>query len=227
MLNQYSSITRVFVPIHKEGYLIIGITAGIVFLLSYMSTFLRNLGCIILAFVVYFFRNPPRTVTDIEEAIVSPADGLVDQIIDCPPPEELGCDQNKNWVRISIFLNVFNVHSQRVPFGGEVTKIVYHPGKKLNVSLDKNSKDNERNSCVVKTSNNEEIVFVQIAGLIARRIVCNIKQGDKVNKGDLYGIIKFGSRVDLYLPKDKVRVVVSKGQTMIGAETIMAYFKEN
>lgn len=94
------------------------------------------------------------------------------------------------------------------------------------MSLDKNSKDNERNSCVLKTGNNEEIVFVQIAGLIARRIVCNIKEGDKVNKGDLYGIIKFGSRVDLYLPKDKVRVVVSKGQTMIGAETIMAYFKQ-
>lgn len=226
MLNQYSSITRVFVPVHKEGYLIIAIAALCVFLFSFISTFLRNLGFIALGFIIYFFRNPPRTITDIEEAIVSPADGLVDQIIDCDVPEELGMDQSKSWVRISIFLNIFNVHSQRVPFGGKVTKVVYKPGKKLNVSLDKNSKLNERNSCVIKADNGEEIIFVQIAGLIARRIVCHLKEGDKVNKGDLYGIIKFGSRVDLYLPKDKVRITVKQGQTMIGGETIMAYFNK-
>lgn len=226
-MNQLDAIKRVFVPIHKEGIIFILPALVITIIFYYISSLLFNICLIVLAIIIYFFRNPPRTTTDIPEAIVSPADGLVDSITELPPPDELNLDSFQTWVRISTFLSLFDVHSQRVPFDGVVTNTVYKPGLKLNVSLDKNSKDNERHSVVLKCAdNNEEIAFVQIAGLVARRIVCNLKQGDKVKKGNLYGLIKFGSRVDLYLPKDKVNIVVKEGQSMIGGETIMAYFKK-
>ncbi len=172
-------------------------------------------------FVTYFFRNPPRFTTEDERAVVSAADGTIDNISECDPPEELGVFGQK-FIRISTFLNVFNVHSQRVPVSGTVEKVLYHKGKFVNVTSDKESKDNERNSIVLENSRGEKIVFVQIAGMIARRIVNHIKQGDRVIKGDIYGLIRFGSRVDVYIP-NYYKIVVKTGQTMIGGETILAY----
>ena len=167
-MNQLDAIKRVFVPIHKEGLIFIFPALLVTIIFYFISSFLMNISLIVLAIIIYFFRNPPRTTTDNPEAIVSPADGLVDSITELPPPDELNLDTFQSWVRISTFLSLFDVHSQRVPFDGVVTNTSYKPGLKLNVSLDKNSKDNERHSVVLKCAdNNEEIAFVQIAGLVA------------------------------------------------------------
>ena len=221
------TLKRVIVPVNKDGYNIIIITAIIVALLSMLSNFLGFLGFIVLCFFIYFFRNPKRFTTDIESIIVAPADGVVDAIEEnTTPPEELEAGDEGNWTRISTFLSVFNVHSQRIPFSGTVIKSHYREGKFVNVSLDKYSKDNERQSCLLETENGSKIAFVQIAGLIARRIVCNLSVGDKVKKGDIYGLIKFGSRVDLYIPSS-IKPIVKLGQTMIGGETIIADFNNS
>ena len=158
---------------------------------------------------------------DDEKAIVAPADGVVDAIAKVNPPEELGLDSDKNWTRVSIFLSVFNVHVQRTPVAGTVTKTHYREGKFFNVSNDKYSKDNERQSCVITTKEGIDIPVIQIAGLIARRIVCNISINQEVESGTVYGLIKFGSRVDIYLPDD-IEPLVKIGQTMIGGESIIA-----
>ena len=153
-----------------------------------------------------------------------PADGVVDAIEEVVPPEELEMDENKKWTRVSIFLSVFNVHLQRIPVAGKITKLHYREGKFLNVSVDKYSKDNERQSCVIETENGLQFPVVQIAGLVARRIVCNLALNQEVKKGDKYGIIKFGSRVDIYLPEGVVPTV-QIGQTMIAGESILARIK--
>jgi phosphatidylserine decarboxylase len=216
------TIKRVVVPINQEGYNIIIITSIFTALLSMISSILGVISFVFLLFSIYFFRNPKRVLPDSETAIVAPADGIVDVIQNIAPPVELGLDENKKWTRISIFLSVFNVHVQRIPFSGKITKLNYRPGKFLNVSADKYSQDNERQSCVLETNNGIQIPFVQIAGLIARRIVCDLNIEQRVERGDVYGIIKFGSRVDIYLP-DGIIPLVKVGQTMIGGESVIAY----
>lgn len=206
-------------PIHREGYLFITISCVATVLLIWVG--LGWLGIVVTAWMVYFFRDPVRTVPTEEGLVVSPADGVVSAIeFGLHAPEELGLgDQVFN--RISVFLNVFDVHVNRIPIAGTVTTIHYRPGKFLSADLDKASVDNERNSVAIRTLSGETVVCVQIAGLVARRIVCEIKENQMVETGDRYGIIRFGSRADIYLPPD-VQPQVAVGQRMVGGETILA-----
>lgn len=207
--------------ISKEGYSIIAFAAILAILGLFFFDSLGFIFVIGFIFCVYFFRDPERITPISDDLIVSPADGIVTAVErNTPYPEEFG-DNGKVGTRISIFLNVFNVHVQRVPVNGIVTKEVYRPGKFINATLDKSSKDNERHSVLVTTQNGKEVAFIQIAGLIARRIICNLKTGDSVKAGMRYGIIKFGSRLDVFLPEG-VEPTVLLGQTMIGGETVLA-----
>jgi phosphatidylserine decarboxylase len=214
-------IIKFLIPrISKEGYPIL-MVAGILTLAVWLFfdnwAFIPLLGLI---FSIYFFRDPVRFTPVTPHLIISPADGIVsaiDRNIDYP--EELG--SNKKGTRISIFLNVFNVHVNRMPISGIITKSSYRPGKFINASLDKASVDNERQSLLITTPEGDELALVQIAGLIARRIVCNAKEGDQLEVGSRYGIIRFGSRVDLYLPEG-IEPKVLVGQTTIGGETVLA-----
>lgn len=219
-----NTFNRILVPINPEGYNIIIFVAILAGVCSLISTTLAALMFVVLSLCVYFFRDPVRVINDEKDVLVAPADGVVDAIEQVSPPEELEMDNNAEWTRVSIFLSVFNVHVQRMPYDGKVTKIHYREGKFLNVSVDKYSKDNERQSCVLETENGLQIPVVQIAGLIARRIVCNLNVGQEIKKGEKYGIIKFGSRVDIYLPKGVVPAV-KIGQTMIAGESIIAKIK--
>src|SRR5690606_11725146 len=170
----------------------------------------------------YFFRDPARVTPDREGLVVSPADGRVSLIQEVKLPSELnGDDDDADYTRVSVFLNVFDVHVQRVPIDGEVDEVVYRPGKFLNACLDKASEDNERSSVLMKTKDGKKIAFVQIAGLIARRIINNLKEEQTVKAGERYGLIRFGSRVDIYLPKG-VAPQVCVGQRVVGGETILA-----
>lgn len=219
------TLKRVMVPISSHGYGIIVVLAIVAVLFSFIWDVLAILTTILLVLSIYFFRDPVRVINDEEDALVAPADGIVDAIEEIAPPIELEMDENVKWTRVSIFLSVFNVHIQRIPIDGKIVKLHYREGAFLNVSVDKYSKDNERQSCVLETKDGLLIPFVQIAGMIARRIVCNLNLDQEVKKGDKYGIIKFGSRVDIYLPEGVVPAV-QIGQTMIGGESIIARIKK-
>ncbi len=210
----------VFVPIHKEGTKFILIFAFITILLALMSNTLGTIGLVLTLWCVFFFRDPERFTPLGENLVISPADGVVNLIeANATPPEELGL-ANNDWTKISVFLNVFNVHVNRAPIAGKITQINYKAGKFLSANLEEASLENERNSAVVKTKNGQEIVFVQVAGLVARRIVSDLKEGQEVVAGERYGIIRFGSRADIYLPKtSQVKILV--GQTMVGGETVI------
>lgn len=219
------TLKRVMIPINKEGYGVIMILAVVVALFSMIWGVLAAITFILLAFTVYFFRDPERIINNEEDALVAPADGVVDAIEEVAPPTELEMDENAKWTRVSIFLSIFNVHIQRIPCDGKIIKLHYRNGAFVNVSNDKYSKDNERQSCVLEMKNGTLIPFVQIAGLIARRIVCNLNIDQEVKKGERYGIIKFGSRVDIYLPEG-IEPAVQVGQTMIGGESVIARIKK-
>jgi phosphatidylserine decarboxylase len=206
-------------PIHPEGYVFIICGAAFAFLSGAFFPPLGWLAFLTTIFIACFFRDPKRVVPQGEDLVVSPADGVVDSIEDAYAPSEL--NDEATYKRVSIFLSVFNVHVNRVPASGVITDLHYRKGKFLNASMDKASIDNERQSCVMQTGNGNKIVFVQIAGLIARRIICSLNEKQNVIAGDKFGIIRFGSRVDLYLPKD-TKINVSVGQTMVGGETIIA-----
>lgn len=212
---------RVITPINNEGYTIIIIMLLIAFISYTFSSTLGIIFLILSLFTVYFFRDPKRVLPDNERAIVAPADGVVDAVVKIAPPEELELDPNIEWIRVSIFLSVFNVHCQRTPVAGTVVKTHYREGKFFNVSNDKYSQFNERQSNVIRTKDGLDIPVIQIAGLIARRIVSHLEIGQEVERGYEYGIIKFGSRVDIYLPNG-IKPLVKVGQTMIGGESIIA-----
>lgn len=212
---------RVITPINNEGYTIIIIMLLIAFISCTFSSTLGIIFLILSLFTVYFFRDPKRVLPDNERAIVAPADGVVDAVVKIAPPEELELDPNIEWTRVSIFLSVFNVHCQRTPVAGTVIKTHYREGKFFNVSNDKYSQFNERQSNVIRTKDGLDIPVIQIAGLIARRIVSHLEIGQEVERGYEYGIIKFGSRVDIYLPNG-IKPLVKVGQTMIGGESIIA-----
>ena len=207
-------------PIHRAGWPFIALFAAITLILMVFSRTLGFLGLLLTGWCIYFFRNPHRVTPLGKGLIISPADGIVTKIEKATPPKELKWNK-KPLSRISIFLNVFDVHVNRIPVDGIITKIHYHPGKFFNASLDKASEHNERNSLLIKTPSGQEILVVQIAGLIARRILCDARAEQNVKAGETYGIIRFGSRVDLYLPED-VNPQVIEGQRMIGGETILA-----
>ncbi|MCD6034444.1 MAG: phosphatidylserine decarboxylase [Rickettsiales bacterium] len=207
-------------PIHKEGYVFVVVFAIVSLFLGAFSEPLGWIGAIATAWCVYFFRNPDRVTPDDEGLVISPADGLVQKITKAQPPKELGMGEGE-LTRISIFLNVFNVHVNRVPVKGKITALHYFPGKFLNASLDKASVDNERQSVLITTEDGKQVACVQIAGLIARRIVCDLEENQEVKTGERFGIIRFGSRTDVYLPNG-VNALVVEGQLAIGGETILA-----
>lgn len=204
--------------IHNEGWVYFVISCLITIIIIPFYTILGIFLAIISAYIFYFFRDPIRAVP-IEEVVVSPADGLVTYIGSEKNPLDDDKDQN-TYIKVSIFLSVFDVHVNRMPVKGSISSIHYIPGKFLNATLDKSSKENERNIIFAK-SNNDNFYIVQIAGLIARRIVCNLKVNQEVEKGDRIGIIKFGSRVDLYLP-ESYDILITKGQRVVGGETIIS-----
>jgi len=208
-----------FPKLHKEGYRFLAIGAVITFILLLISNFLGFVSFILTVWVYYFFRDPERFPINDENYLLSPADGIISQIIETNGPSEIGLE-NKKYTRVSIFMNVFNCHVNRVPSSGKITQIFYKPGKYINASLDKASDENERNYVKMINSNGNELILVQIAGLIARRIVCEIKEYDEIKQGDKFGIIRFGSRVDLYF--EKYRILVQQNQKTISGETIIA-----
>jgi len=205
--------------LHKEGYRFLAIAVVITFILLLISNFLGLISFILTVWIYYFFRDPERFSINDESFLLSPADGVVSQITEVKGPEELGLE-NKKFTRVSIFMNVFNCHVNRFPSSGKIDKIFYKPGKYLNASLDKSSDENERNYIKFTNSHGDEIVLVQIAGLIARRIVCEAKEDSEAKQGDRFGIIRFGSRVDLYF--NNYKILVKKNQKMISGETIVA-----
>jgi phosphatidylserine decarboxylase len=206
--------------IHREGYVFIFLFAAASCIFSTFSAKLGWIGFILTIWCIYFFRNPTRITPAGDSLIISPADGVVQNITHSRPPAELGMGEEE-LTRVSIFLSVFDVHVNRVPANGKVTAVHYHPGKFLNASLDKASIHNERQAILMKTDAGPEIAFVQIAGLIAKRIVCDLENGQEVKAGQRFGIIRFGSRMDIYLPKN-IQPLVAIGQTMIGGESIIA-----
>jgi phosphatidylserine decarboxylase len=212
-------INFLFPKLHKEGYRFLAIALVVSFILLLISNFLGLLSSIITLWVYYFFRDPERFTLNDENYLISPADGIISQIIETHGPTELGLE-NKKFTRVSIFMNVFNCHVNRMPTSGKVKQIYYKPGKFFNASLDKASSENERNYVKIKNSNDEELVLVQIAGLIARRIVCDTKEENEIKQGERFGIIRFGSRVDLYFEKYKLLVKVN--QKTIAGETLIA-----
>ncbi|SEP33493.1 phosphatidylserine decarboxylase [Methylobacterium sp. ap11] len=223
MTDLFETIRRVLVPIHKEGYPFIAI--GIV-LTVLAGTFVQFLGWIFLLltlWVCYFFRDPERIVPVGDGLVISPADGRVNLISTVLPPSELDLP-SVPMLRISVFMNVFDCHVNRVPVTGRIDQVHYTPGLFLNAELDKASEDNERNGLVIETRQNGEAVrigVVQIAGLVARRIVDWVKPGDDLTVGDRFGLIRFGSRVDVYLPAG-TRVLVGLGQKAVAGETVLA-----
>lgn len=215
------SIMSIFVPIHKEGYRFIAIFAAITAILFWRTPeMLGWIGVILTLWCVYFFRDPER-VTPIQDGlIISPADGVVSMIETVSVPGELALDDDEA-VRISVFMNVFDVHVNRSPINGTIRKITYIPGKFINAELDKASEHNERQALSVETDNGVTIGFVQIAGLVARRIVKFVSEGDQLLAGQRFGLIRFGSRVDVYLPKGH-EALVCVGQKAIAGETVLA-----
>ena len=209
----------IFPKIHKEGYKFLAISILATFVFLFFSKFLGVLFIIITMWVYYFFRDPERYSINDDNYLVSPADGLITDISEKSGPEELRLE-NTSYTKISVFMNVFNCHVNRMPSSGKVEEIFYKPGKFLNASLDKASEENERNYFKIKLSNGEEIIIVQIAGLIARRIVCEVEQGQKLKQGERVGMIRFGSRVDIYFKNKKTLVQI--GQNVVAGESLLA-----
>ena len=212
-------INMLFPKLHKEGYRFLAIAAVVTFVLLLISNFLGVISFILTIWVYYFFRDPERFPINDENYLVSPADGTISQIIETSGPTELNLE-NKKYTRVSIFMNVFDCHVNRLPSTGIIEQIFYKPGKYLNASLDKSSEENERNYVKINTKNGDELILVQIAGLIARRIVCEIEEKEEKKQGDKFGIIRFGSRVDLYF--ENYKLMVNKNQKTIAGETIIA-----
>ena len=215
-------LRSIFPPPHPAGRPFILGCLAVMGIGVFVSLWLTFVGLLLGLFCLYFFRDPIRVPPARTGAILAPADGRVVSVAPGVPPAELGLGPAIRW-RISIFLSVLNVHVNRVPADGTVTRIAYRHGAFLNASLDKASDANERNAIALRLPDARELVVVQIAGLIARRILCTLREGDAVRAGDRLGIIRFGSRTDLYLPEG-VEPLVCEGQTMIGGETVVAEF---
>ncbi|MDR3435926.1 phosphatidylserine decarboxylase [Telmatospirillum sp.] len=207
-------------PIHPEGWRFIPLFAAGTLLLFWLWSPLGWLGVLLTIWCAFFFRNPERITPSRDGLVISPADGVVQMIVDAPPPLELAMG-DAPLPRISIFMNVFNVHVNRAPFAGKILKRVYSPGKFFNASLDKASAFNERMAVRLGLDDGREIAFVQIAGLVARRIRCDLGEGQTVRAGERFGLIRFGSRVDVYLPAGS-KPLVMIGQTAIAGETVLA-----
>jgi len=220
-MSLVDTVKNAFVPVHREGYPFIGAFAAATLILGYFSLNLFWIGLILTAWCAYFFRDPVRVTPVDDRLVVSPADGVVSAVGPAVPPRELGLG-TAEMTRISVFMNVFSCHVNRSPVRGRITRIEHRPGKFLNAELDKASSENERNSLVIESPNGT-VAAVQIAGLVARRIVCWADTDSNIAVGERFGLIRFGSRVDVFLPLDATaRVAV--GQTAVAGETILAEF---
>ena len=213
-------INNIFPRIHKEGHKFLAISILITFFGLLISKLLGFILLILTIWVYYFFRDPERISINDDKFLVSPADGIISQISEVSGPTELGLE-NKSYTRISIFMNIFDCHVNRTPASGTVEEIFYKPGKFLNASLDKASEENERNYYKIKTQDKgEEIIIVQIAGLVARRIVCEVEKQQTLKQGERIGMIRFGSRVDIYFNNKKILAKV--GQNTVAGESLIA-----
>ena len=213
-------LEKIFPKLHQEGYKFLAISAVLTLILWFISDFFGFIFILITIWVYYFFRDPERTVINDDSYLVSPADGVISSIKETNGPLELGLE-SKIFTRVSIFMNVFDCHVNRSPLNGTIEDIFYKPGKFLNASLDKASDENERNYFKIKDNKTDErLVVVQIAGLIARRIVTQTQKNQKIEQGQRIGMIRFGSRVDLYFSKRKIMVKV--GQNVIAGESLIA-----
>ena len=212
-------MNNIFPKLHKEGYKFLAISIIITFIVWLFSNFLTIIMLLITVWVYYFFRDPDRVIIYDNSYLVSPADGLVTDISEINGPEELGLENNK-YTRISIFMNVFNCHVNRTPTEGKVEEIFYKPGKFFNASLDKASKENERNYYKILSTKGEEVIIVQIAGLIARRIICEVSKDQNLKQGDRIGMIRFGSRVDIFFKNKKI--LTKPGQNVVAGESLLA-----
>ena len=211
--------SKIFPKIHTEGYKFIVIAVFITIIFLIINNFLGLIGILLTVWVYYFFRDPERIIIGDDSYLVSPADGEVIKVEEVDGPKELGLE-NKKFKKISIFMNVFDCHVNRTPCSGTVEDILYKPGKFLNASLDKASEDNERNYYKIKDKHGNDIIVVQIAGLVARRIVCETNKNQELNQGDRIGMIRFGSRADVYY--ENYEPLVKVGQTAISGETLLA-----
>ena len=211
--------SKIFPKIHAEGYKFLVIASIVTIVLYTFSDFLGLIGLVLTIWVYYFFRDPERVIIENDNYLVSPADGEVLKVEEVDGPKELGLE-NKRFKKISIFMNVFDCHVNRTPCAGKIEEILYKPGKFLNASLDKASEDNERNYYKLKDKHGNDIIVVQIAGLIARRIVCETDNGQELNQGDRIGMIRFGSRADVYY--ENYESLVKIGQKTISGETLLA-----
>ena len=211
--------SKIFPKIHAEGYKFL-VIAGIITIVFYIfSNFLGLIGLVLTIWVYYFFRDPERVIIDDDNYLVSPADGEVIKVEEVDGPKELNLE-NKRFKKISVFMNVFDCHVNRTPCAGKIEEILYKPGKFVNASLDKASEDNERNYFKIKDPHNNDIIVVQIAGLVARRIVCESNKDQELKQGDRIGMIRFGSRADIYY--ENYEPLVKVGQKAISGETLLA-----
>ena len=211
--------SKIFPKIHAEGYKFL-VIAGIITIVFYIfSNFLGLIGLVLTIWVYYFFRDPERVIIEDDNYLVSPADGEVIKVEEVDGPKELGLE-NKKFKKISVFMNVFDCHVNRTPCAGKIEEILYKPGKFVNASLDKASEDNERNYFKIKDPHNNDIIVVQIAGLVARRIVCESNKDQELKQGDRIGMIRFGSRADIYY--ENYEPLVKVGQKAISGETLLA-----
>lgn len=220
--NDFSLLNYLKMPIHPEGWRFIPIFGAVTLILFLIWKPFGWLGVILTLWCAYFFRNPERATPVRDGLVISPADGVVQMIERVPPPEELEMG-DAPLTRVTVFMNVFNVHVNRIPMAGKVLKRAYRPGQFFNASLDKASAHNERMSVRLELADGRELAFVQIAGLVARRIRCDLTEGQEVRTGERFGLIRFGSRVDVYLPEG-VAPQVCVGQTAIAGETVLADF---
>ena len=211
--------SKIFPKIHTEGYKFIVIAVFITIIFLIINNFLGLIGILLTVWVYYFFRDPERTIIGDDSYLVSPADGEVIKVEEVEGPKELGLE-NKKFKKISIFMNIFDCHVNRTPCAGQVEEILYKPGKFLNASFDKASEDNERSYYKIKDNHGNDIVVVQIAGLIARRIVCETNKNQELKQGDRIGMIRFGSRADVYY--ENYDSLVKVGQKAISGETLLA-----
>ena len=212
-------LEKIFPKIHSEGYKFLAIAIIVTIFLYFLSTFLGLIGLVLSIWVYYFFRDPERISINDENYLTSPADGEVLMVHEVDGPKELGLE-DKKFTKISIFMNVFDCHVNRTPCEGKISEILYKPGKFLNASLDKASEDNERNYYKITNSHGEDVIIVQIAGLIARRIVCESSKDQQLQQGERIGMIRFGSRADVYF--ENYQTLVKVGQKTIAGETLLA-----
>ena len=212
-------MNNIFPKIHKEGYKFLAIAIIATLVIWSFSNFFGYLSILITIWVYFFFRDPERFSIENNKYLVSPADGLITQVSECSGPVELNLE-NKKFTKVSIFMNVFNCHVNRSPLASTVKEIIYKPGKFLNASLDKASEDNERNYYLLKTKEGEEIVVVQIAGLIARRIITDVHKDQSLIQGERIGMIRFGSRVDVFF--NKKNILAKIGQNVVAGESLIA-----